>query len=297
MWYWYRGAMEDTARGESKRRKQLRRIIFGTDTPGGKAFDVGLLWAILLSIAAVMLESVVHYRQHWGAQLYAAEWFFTVLFTAEYAARLWCVHRPAHYAMSFFGIVDLLSILPSYITLATGAPSLAVVRSLRLLRVFRVLRLRHYMTEANVLSDAIRATMPKITVFLGTVVVVVTIMGSLMYIVEGPEHGFTSIPRGVYWAIVTVTTVGYGDIHPETALGQALSSMLMVLGYAIIAVPTGIVTVQLAEANRLADERRNCIDCGVHGHDPDANHCKHCGGTVADSKALASLRPPEDDMS
>jgi len=287
--------MEGTQPKESRRKRQVRRIIFGTDTPAGKAFDIGLLWAILLSIAAVMLESVESYRQIWHAPLYAAEWFFTIIFTAEYALRMWCVQRPVAYATSFFGIVDLASVLPSYITLATGAPSMAIVRSLRLLRVFRVLRLRHYMSEANVLSHAISATLPKITVFLGTVVVVVTIMGSLMYIVEGPENGFTSIPRGVYWAIVTVTTVGYGDIHPQTPLGQALSSLLMVTGYAIIAVPTGIVTVQLAEANRIRDERRNCVDCGRHGHEPDAHHCKYCGGPVADGLATKnpSSRPPD----
>lgn len=289
--------MESTATTESRRRRHVRRIIFGTDTPAGKAFDVALLCAILLSIGVVMLDSVEPIRQVWGTELYVLELTFTLLFTAEYGTRLWCVQRPLAYARSFFGIVDLLSILPTYIALlAAGAPSLAVVRSLRLLRIFRVLRLRHYMSEANVLSSAMAATLPKITVFLGTILVVVTIMGSVMYIVEGPENGFTSMPAGVYWAIVTITTVGYGDIHPNTPLGQLLSAALMVMGYAIIAVPTGIVTVQLAEANRRRDEHRNCVDCGRHGHEMDAKHCKHCGGHIATGQsAVDSLLPPGQD--
>lgn len=257
--------------------ERLHTVIFGTETPAGRAFDVALLWCILLSVGAVMAESVVGFRQVFQTELNIVEWLFTGLFTVEYGLRMWCVRDRLRYAKSFFGVVDLLSILPSYVALVwAGAPSLMVVRSLRLLRVFRVLRLRHYISEANVLSRAIAATLPKITVFMGTILVIVTVVGSTMYIVEGPEHGFSSMPVGVYWAIVTLTTVGYGDIHPQTPLGQLLAAFVMVVGYAIIAVPTGIVTVELAEAVR-HDAERACPDCGESGHEHDARHCKYCG--------------------
>lgn len=271
--------MDEQGQPDTGLRGRVREIIFGTETPAGRAFDVALLWAILLSVAAVMVESVERLGRRYEGELDLLEWVFTGLFSVEYLARLWCVRRPLSYAKSFFGIVDLVSVLPSYVALAAGTgPSMIVVRSLRLLRVFRVLRLRHYIAEANVLSRAIAATLPKITVFLGTILVIVTIVGSSMYIIEGPEHGFTSIPAGVYWAIVTLTTVGYGDIHPHTPLGQALASMVMVAGYGIIAVPTGIVTVELAEAARQSD--RACDTCGAHGHDQDASYCKHCGAEL-----------------
>lgn len=267
----------DNATGSGSLRERVHEIIFGTDTPAGKAFDVALLLAILASVAAVMVESVESLNRRYETELDTIEWVFTGLFTLEYVARMWCVRKRLAYAFSFFGIVDLLSILPSYLALMAGAsPSLIVVRSLRLLRVFRVLRLRHLISEANVLQQAIAATLPKITVFLGTILIIVTLVGSAMYIVEGPEHGFTSMPVGIYWAIVTLTTVGYGDIHPHTPLGQTLAAMVMVAGYAIIAVPTGIVTVELAEAARHGRESA-CPGCGEHGHDLDARHCKYCG--------------------
>lgn len=283
--------MDDEQRVDGGLRQRAHDIIFGTETPAGKAFDVALLWAILLSVAAVMVESVEDLNTAWATELTVLEWLFTGLFTLEYGARLWCVKRPLRYATSFFGLVDLASVLPSYAALLTGgAPSLIVVRSLRLLRVFRVLRLRHYISEANVLSKAIAATLPKITVFLGTILVIVTIVGSSMYIIEGPEYGFTSIPAGVYWAIVTLTTVGYGDIHPHTPLGQSLAAMVMVAGYAIIAVPTGIVTVELAEAARQGE--RNCPDCGEHGHDHDARYCKYCSGRLTPAGGPPPSEPP-----
>jgi len=268
-------------------RRQLYVVIFESDTPAGKAFDVGLIVAILASVAVVMLESVAEYRQAWGGALRVAEWGFTVLFTAEYLLRLACVRRPGRYARSFFGVVDLLAILPTYASaVIPGAQYLLVVRVLRILRVFRVLKLAHYLAEAEVLSRALYASRRKITVFLFTVFTLVVIMGSLMYLIEGEEHGFTSIPRGVYWAVVTLTTVGYGDISPQTGFGQAVAALVMVMGYASIAVPTGIVTVELSAAARA--RHRACPDCGLPDHDRDARHCKRCG---------TSLEEPATDRS
>ncbi len=263
-------------------RRQLFVVIFESDTPAGKAFDVGLILAILASVGVVMLESVAAWRQDHGPALRAAEWVFTLLFTAEYLLRLACVQRPARYARSFFGVVDLLAILPTYASaVIPGAQYLLVVRVLRILRVFRVLKLAHYLAEAEVLSRALHASRRKITVFLFTVFTLVVIMGSLMYLIEGEQNGFTSIPRGVYWAVVTLTTVGYGDISPQTGFGQALAALVMVMGYAIIAVPTGIVTVELSAAARA--RRRTCEGCGLDAHERDARHCKRCGAKLEDA--------------
>ncbi|AKQ64133.1 Potassium voltage-gated channel subfamily KQT [Myxococcus hansupus] len=256
----------------------MHEIIFESDTPAGKAFDIGLLWAILFSIIAVMLESVASVRESHGDFLRNVEWFFTGLFTLEYLLRLFSVSRPLRYARSFFGLVDLLALLPTFLSvLIPGAHSLLVIRVLRLLRVFRVLKLTHLLGQAEVLLTALRASRPKITVFLGTVLTIVVIMGTLMYVVEGRENGFDSIPRAMYWAIVTVTTVGFGDITPKTVPGQFIASILMVMGYGIIAVPTGIVSVELAAATRHAVDNRACPACGQQGHDLDAHFCKHCG--------------------
>jgi len=261
-------------------RRRLFVVIFESDTPAGKTFDLGLILAILVSVGVVMLESVAAWRQAHGAALRAAEWAFTLLFTGEYLLRLACLRRPARYARSFFGLVDLLAILPTYASaVIPGAQYLLVVRVLRILRIFRVLKLAHHLAEAEVLSRALYASRRKVTVFLFTVFTLVVIMGSLMYLIEGEEHGFSSIPRSVYWAIVTLTTVGYGDISPQTSLGQALAAVVMVLGYAIIAVPTGIVTVELSAAVR--GSRRRCAACGLAGHDRDARHCKGCGARLA----------------
>lgn len=260
------------------RRERLHEIIFEADTPEGRAFDVVLLCAILLSVLVVMLDSVSEIHERYGTWLLTCEWLFTLLFTVEYVLRLYSVQRPLAYAYSFFGIVDVLAIIPSFLSiLFSGAQLLIVIRSLRLLRAFRVLKLAHLLGEANVLTAALRASRPKIMVFLGTVIIAVTIIGSMMYLIEGPTHGFTSIPRAVYWAIVTITTVGYGDIHPKTPLGQALASIAMVLGYGIIAVPTGIVSVELAEASKFRFSLRACPACAAEGHDPDARFCKKCG--------------------
>ena len=230
-------------------RQRIHIIIYEADTPAGKAFDLALLLAILLSVGAVMLDSVARISLRFGAELRVVEWGFTLLFTVEYLLRLVSVGRPLRYVFSFFGLIDLLSIIPTYLSLVyTGAESLLVLRSLRLLRVFRVLKLTRYLSEANVLRDGLRASGPKIIVFLGTVLSLAIIMGTLMYLVEGEENGFTSIPRSMYWAIVTMTTVGYGDIAPKTVGGQALAAMVMILGYSIIAVPTGIISAELGKA-------------------------------------------------
>jgi voltage-gated potassium channel len=262
-------------------RELLHQVIFEADTPGGKAFDIALLAAIVLSVTAVMLESVASIRAEWGGALQAIEWGFTLLFTVEYVLRLLCVGRPLRYATSFYGIVDLLAILPTYLSLAiTGAQSLLVIRCLRLLRVFRVLKLLPFLREANVLWAAMRASGAKILVFLGSVVTLVIIMGAVMYLVEGTVEGtgFTSIPRSVYWAVVTLTTVGYGDISPQTDLGRFLAMIIMLLGYCIIAVPTGIYAVEIAQATRVSTQ--SCPECSLEGHRYGARHCYGCGAPL-----------------
>jgi len=259
-------------------RERMHEVIFEADTPSGKTFDVVLLIAILLSVASVVLESVGSIRERYGTVLRIAEWFFTILFTIEYVARLLCVRRPARYAFSFFGIVDLLAILPTYLSpFVAGSQSLLVIRALRLLRVFRVFKAVRYVGEVTSLVTAIRATRAKITVFLFAVMTIVTIMGALMYVIEGKASGFTSIPRGIYWAIVTVTTVGYGDLAPQTVLGQAVAAVAMVMGYSLIIIPTGIFSMELVQAARRSITTQSCPECLREGHDADAAHCKHCG--------------------
>jgi voltage-gated potassium channel len=262
-------------------RSRLHEVIFEADTSAGKAFDVALLWCILLSVLAVLLESVPGIRARHAASLRAAEWTFTVLFTIEYVLRLSCVGRPGRYARSFFGIVDLLAIVPTYLSvLIPGAQTLLVIRSLRLLRIFRIFKLARFLDAGRVLRQAIWASRHKISVFLGTVLTLVLIIGAVMHLIEGPKSGFDSIPRGMYWAIVTLTTVGYGNIAPTTAVGQALASVVMILGYGIIAVPTGIVTVALAQAGDRKVTTQSCPQCSAEGHDTDAAFCKYCGGKL-----------------
>jgi voltage-gated potassium channel len=265
----------------SKFRERLHEVVFEAETPGGKFFDVVLLVAICLSVAAVCLESVRSIRENYGVVLRVAEWVFTVLFSIEYVLRLIAVRRPLRYARSFYGIVDLLAILPTYLSVfVTGTQSLLVIRALRLLRAFRVLKLTEYVGEAKMLNAALAKSVRKIIVFLGAVLTVVLIAGSLMYLIEGEENGFTSIPRSVYWAIVTMTTVGYGDIAPLTVVGQSLASLLMIMGYGIIAVPTGIVSVEMAQAAREAVSTQSCPSCGLEGHADNARFCKYCGSAL-----------------
>lgn len=263
-------------------RLRLHEIIFESDTPEGKAFDVALIWAILLSLALVMLESMHEVRADYGPLLMMGEWFFTFLFTLELVLRMIAVRNPAKYLFSFFGLVDLLAIVPTYLSLLIpGAHALLVVRAFRLLRVFRIFKLSNYLGEAQVLYDALRASRPKITVFLVAVSATVITMGALMHLVEGEENGFGSIPRGIYWAIVTMTTVGFGDITPQTPFGQFLASCLMIFGYGIIAIPTGIVTSELTRVKPFAQvSGQACPSCGKQGHDIDARFCKHCGSTL-----------------
>ncbi len=265
----------------SKLQNTIHEIIFEADTPAGKAFDEGLMVLIILSVIAVMLESTNTIEARYGNLLRTFEWIVTIIFTIEYLLRLYCVGKPARYARSFFGIVDLLAILPTYLSvIIPGAQSLLVIRALRLLRVFRVLKLAHFVGEASELRAALRASARKIIVFLGAVLTIVLIVGSMMYLIEGEENGFTSIPVSIYWAIVTMTTVGYGDIAPHTALGKILASAIMIMGYGIIAVPTGIVSVELAGVTRRKVSTQACPECGAGGHDGDAVHCKYCGGTL-----------------
>lgn len=258
---------------------KLNDIIFGAESKAGKTFDVILIVAILLSVLAVMLESVAAIKVNYGRQLYLVEWIFSIAFTLEYAVRLMCVRYPLKYAFSFYGIVDLLSIIPTYVSLLIpGANSLLVVRILRILRVFRILKLFNYMNEAEQLSTALRASKRKIIVFLYFITTNIVVFGSVMYLVEGPENGFTSIPTSMYWAIVTLTTVGYGDITPVTVIGQFIASATMITGYAIIAVPTGIYTAELTKAIRKGGkDARGCTGCGKTSHDEDAHFCRICG--------------------
>jgi len=259
-------------------RGHLHEIIFEADTPAGKAFDAALIVCILLSVCAVMLESVEPVRVQYGGVLSVAEWVFTILFTVEYVLRLLCVGKPLKYAGSFLGVVDVLAIIPTYASLLLpGSHYLLVVRLLRILRIFRLFKLVQYVNEARFLVQALRASSRKIFVFLFAVLTLIVIFGSLMYMVEGEENGFINIPRSIYWTIVTLTTVGYGDISPKTGLGQFLASIIMILGYGIIAVPTGIVTVEMTQGFKKECTTRACHACGAEGHDTDAEHCKFCG--------------------
>ena len=261
--------------------EKLYEVIFLHHTPAGRAFDLILMMVIIASVLVVMLESVSGVRAQYASQLIAAEWVFTILFTIEYILRLVCVRSKLRYARSFFGIVDLLAVLPTYIGLFfASAHYLMIIRILRLLRIFRILKLARFLSEADVLISALKASRAKITVFLGSVVTLVVVMGTLLYIIEGEAHGYTSIPQSVYWAIVTITTVGYGDISPQTPLGRFVASILMIMGYGIIAVPTGIVSVELHEATRRRTPGIVCPQCGEKGHVAEARYCRMCGGKL-----------------
>jgi len=262
-------------------RERLHTIVFEADTPAGRAFDVALVISILAAVLCVMLETVQGLSPAAHDWLFHAEWAFTILFTIEYAARIVSVGRPLRYATSFFGLVDLLAILPTYLSvLFPGSQTLLVIRALRLLRIFRILKLGRYLSEAAALRGALAESRAKIIVFLATVLVTVAILGTAVYLVEGPAHGFTSIPISMYWAIVTMTTVGYGDISPKTPLGQVLASLLMVLGYSLIIVPTGIVSAELSTRYARPISTQACPECSREGHDSDARHCKFCGARL-----------------
>jgi len=259
-------------------RQTVRQVIFEADTPAGRAFDIGLILCILISVVSVLLDSVARIHARHGELLYVVEWFFTILFTVEYALRLWCIQHPVRYARSFYGIVDLVGILPTYLSvLFAGTQYLLVVRILRVLRVFRVLRMVHFVGEATLLTEALKASSRKIIVFISTVLALVVVFGCLMYLIEGADSGFTSIPKSIYWAVITLTTVGYGDVAPVTPLGQAFATIVMILGYGIIAVPTGIVTLELSEAHRRMANTKTCPSCAAEGHIPEAAFCWRCG--------------------
>lgn len=263
---------------EETLRARLHQVIFEADTRAGKAFDIALFLLIMASVAVVMLDSVAEFHARHGVWLYRAEMLFTGLFTIEYVLRLYSVARPLAYARSFFGLIDLLAIIPGYLSLLMpGAEYLLIVRLMRLLRIFRVLKLAEYFRESQVIVTALVESRRKITVFIFSVILVTIVAGALMYVLEGPAHGFTSIPMAVYWTIVTITTVGYGDLTPQTPLGKLLASAIMVLGYGILAVPTGIVTAQMVQSKKMLPTTQACPACGAEGHDSDAKFCKFCG--------------------
>ena len=267
----------------SPSRKRMHEVIFEAETPGGKAFDVALLLLILLSTVVVMLDSVAEIHLKYRLPLAIVEYVITALFTVEYIARLSCVARPWRYALSFYGIVDVLAVLPTYLRLIfPGAQPLMLIRTLRLIRVFRVFKLPLYLSEARALLTALRQTRQRIAVFLVVVLTLLLVIGALMYMIEGGEKdtGFTSIPRSVYWAIVTMTTVGYGDIAPQTVIGQALAACVMILGYAIIIVPIGVFSAELVSSQKTPVNTQCCNHCSAEGHDTDAVHCKFCGAKL-----------------
>ncbi|MBD3638554.1 MAG: ion transporter [Crocinitomicaceae bacterium] len=271
--------IEDTTELRPWQRK-MNEVIFGAETPAGKWFDIVLLIVIVLSMLGVMIESVPEYRDKIGEELHLLEWIFTGIFSLEYIARIICLKKPFKYIFSFWGIIDLLSVVPTYVGIFyTGTGALRVLRTVRLLRVFRILKLSHFVDDSNKLIHAMISSRRKIIVFLFTVLMLVTILGTIMYLIEGSEGGFDSIPRGIYWAIVTLTTVGYGDISPQTPLGQFLASVIMIMGYSIIAVPTGIVTTEFMKGGKPLSNV-SCPNCGKDGHDVDASYCNHCGNKL-----------------
>ena len=260
-------------------RKKLHDTIYESNTPAGKAFDIALLFLIVISIIVVMLDSIDVYHIKYGRIFYILEWTFTILFTLEYILRLVSINRPWKYVFSFLGIIDLLSIIPTYLSIFfVGAQSLLVLRALRLLRIFRIFKLTHFLTEMAFLKTAMQGSLKKIFIFMLVVLSLVIILGSIMYLVEEGENGFHNIPESIYWAIVTITTVGYGDISPVTPLGKFIASCIMFIGYGIIAVPTGIVTTEMALSVRARKQGHEvCRSCGREGHDLDAIYCKFCG--------------------
>lgn len=257
----------------------MHQVIFESDTRAGRAFDIALLASILFSILVVILDSVDFLHAQYGMMFYIIEWFFTIIFTIEYILRLVSIKRPLKYALSVLGLIDLLAIIPMYLSiLFVGTQSLLVFRIMRMLRIFRIFKLTHFLSEMSFLNAALRSSAKKISIFMLFVLALVIILGSVMYLVESGQNGFASIPDSIYWAIVTITTVGYGDISPVTALGKFIASIIMLLGYGIIAVPTGIITSDMAlTAREKRHTGQTCTACGKEGHDPNAAFCKFCG--------------------
>ena len=265
----------------SKLRQKIKTIIFGTETKAGKLFDEILIVIIILSIITVLLDSVAIYNEQYGNILYYAEWFFTILFSIEYLLRIYCIRLPSSYVFSFYGIVDLLSVIPTYVSvLFPGTQALAVIRILRVLRIFRILKLFQYMGEANHLAKALKSSKKKIFIFLFVVINIVIVLGSFMYLIEGEAAGYTSIPKSIYWSIVTLTTVGYGDIAPLTPIGQAISALIMLIGYSIIAVPTGIVTTELTFSKVDSENKTVCAVCDKDNLIKNSLYCRHCGAKI-----------------
>ena len=262
-------------------RQRLYVMVFQSDTVAGRRFDSTLLLIILASLVIVILDSIQSVHDNYADVLAYIEWGFTLIFAIEYALRLYCSPKPLRYAFSFYGLVDLLAIVPGILALYySDAQYLLIIRIIRMLRIFRVLKLSPYLKQANYLMAALRGSKQKIVVFLLSVCTLVTVFGTLMYVIEGPEHGFTSIPKGIYWAIVTLTTVGFGDIVPKTPLGQVISSLVMITGYSIIAVPTGIFTAELASAMRGEQLQHDCPVCKKDSHEPNAAFCSRCGNNL-----------------
>lgn len=262
-------------------RLKFYTVIFEADTRAGRRFDQLLIAVILVSVAVVVADSVQGISQRYHREFTLLEWLFTLVFTLEYVARLSCVRHPMRYVLSFYGVVDLLALLPTYLALLVPEVGVLIdVRILRLLRVFRVFKLTAYVSEYQVIGQALRASQRKIMVFLAAVMMIVLVIGTLMYVVEGPANGFTSIPTSVYWAITTMTTVGFGDITPKTDFGRLIASAMMLLGWGTLAVPTGIVTAEMAYARKAPVTTRTCQECLTEGHMPDANFCRHCGARL-----------------
>ncbi|PNH78356.1 ion transporter [Vibrio diazotrophicus] len=262
---------------------QLYVIIFGTHTKAGKIFDIGLIIAIFTSLTVLVLSSIPSFDAKWREEFKLIEYGFTALFTIEYLTRLYCSPKPSAYAKSFYGVIDLVAILPTYLVILFPSASLVgVVRALRVMRIFRILKLVRYLQDSNLLLRSLLGARRKIIIFFSTVAILVTILGSFIYIIEGPENGFTSIPQSIYWAIVTITTVGYGDVVPQTTLGKGLAALTMLLGYSILAVPTGIITAELHQEMSAHRALVKCPNCSLAGHESDALFCKHCGSELAD---------------
>ena len=275
---------------ESPLKQRLRSIIFGTDTPEGKAFDIALLVSIVASILLICLDTIDSLHNNYGELFLIGEWMFTIIFTLEYVLRLYCSQNRFHYARSFFGVVDLLSIIPTYLALIFPAANFALaIRVLRLFRVFRVLKLLRFLADGNLLLKAMLQSSRKVFVFFFSVSLIILVLSVVMYVIEGPNNGFSSIPKSMFWTIVTITTVGYGDITPQTPLGQAIAALTMLIGYSIIAIPTGILTAEISHEMVKVRDLRKCSNCGKKGHDNDAQFCNHCG---SDLETLDSLTNP-----